>query len=72
MNSTPEEMPLRSRLVAVFVPLGLGLLFLVMSLDRPAIANLRFHDWVRLLATGGCFGVGLSTLVRFFISPRKG
>lgn len=62
MNSTREERPLRSRLVAVFAPLGLGLIFLVMSLSRPTIASMRFQDLVRLLATGGCLGAGLAAL----------
>jgi len=72
MNSTPEEPPLRRRLVAVFVPGGLGLLFLFMALSRPTIANIRFHDLVRLLATGGFLGFGLSELVRYFGFRRKG
>jgi hypothetical protein len=72
MNSTPEERPLRRRLVAVFVPGGLGLLFLFIALNRPTIANMRFHDLVFLLATGACLGVGLSALVRYFVFRRKG
>ena len=72
MNSTPEERPRRRRLVPPFVALGLGLLFLVMSLSRPTIANLRFQDLVRLLATGGFLGFGLSELVRYFVARRKG
>ena len=71
MNRTPEERP-RRRLVAVFVPGGLGLLFLFMSLSRPTIASMRFHDLVRLLATGGFLGVGLSELGRYFAFRRKG
>ena len=72
MNSTPEELTRRRRLVAVFVPGGLGLLFLFMSLSRPNIANLRFHDWVRLLAAGGFLGMGLSELGQNFVFRRKG
>jgi formate-dependent nitrite reductase membrane component NrfD len=72
MNSTGEERPLRSRLVSVFVPLGLGLLFLVMSLSRPTIANMRFHDLVFLLATGMMLGAGLAGTVMFFVGRRKG
>jgi hypothetical protein len=72
MNSTGEERPLRSRLVSVFVPLGLGLLFLVMSLSRPTIANMRFHDFVRLLAPGGFLGAGLMALGQQFGRRRKG
>jgi hypothetical protein len=71
MNSTGEERP-RHRLFAVFVPGGLGLLFLFMSLTRPTIANMRWHDLVRLLATGGFLGFGLSELVRYFDFRRKG
>ena len=70
MNSTREERPLRRRLVHPFVALGLGLLFLVMSLSRPTIANLRWHDLVRLLATGGSLGVGLVWLVEYFGGRR--
>ena len=66
MSSTPEERPLRRRLVAVFAPLGLGLIFLFMSLSRPTIANMRFHDLVRLLGTGACLGIGLSGVVLHF------
>jgi hypothetical protein len=72
MTSTPEELPLRRRLVAVLVPGGLGLLFLFMALTRPNFGNSRFHDLVRLLAAGVFLGVGLSALVRYFIFRRKG
>jgi hypothetical protein len=72
MNSTGEERPRRPHLFAVLVPGGLGLVFLFMSLSRPTIANMRFHDLVRLLATGGCLGVGLSELTRYFAFRRKG
>ena len=41
MNSTREERPRRRRLVPAFVVLGLGLLFLVIGLNRPTIANMR-------------------------------
>ena len=70
MNSTGEERPRRRLDPKLFVILGLGLLFLFMSLNRPNIANLRFHDWVRLLGTGACLGIGLSGLVLHF--RRKG
>lgn len=72
MNSTPEELPLRRRLVAVFVPGGLGLLFLFMSLSRPSIANMRWHEIVRLLATGAFLGFGLSQFFLHFGVRRKG
>jgi hypothetical protein len=72
MNSTGEERPLRSRLVSVFVPLGLGLLFLVMSLSRPTIANMGFQELVRLLAAGGCLGAGLMAMGYEFGRRRKG
>ena len=72
MNSTREEWPRRSRLVAAFAPLGLGLIFLVMSLSRPTIANMSFHDLIRLLATGGCLGVGVAVLTQHFALRRKG
>jgi hypothetical protein len=72
MNSTREEWPRRSRLVAAFAPLGLGLIFLVMSLSRPTIANMSFHDLIRLLATGGVLGVGVAVLTQHFALRRKG
>ena len=72
MNSTGEERPRRPHLFAVLVPGGLGLVFLFMSLSRPTIANMRFHDLVRLLATGGCLGVGLVTLILYFRGHRWG
>jgi hypothetical protein len=70
MNSTREERP-RRPLVAAFVYIGLGLLFLVMAFGRPAIANLRWHDIVRLLAVGFFLGMGL-TLVVNHVFHRKG
>ena len=72
MTSTREERPRRPLWVAAFVNIGLGLLFLVIAFSRPAIANLRWHDIVRLLATGGCLGVGLSELVQYFVFRSKG
>ena len=72
MNSTPEERPLRRRLVAVFVPGGLGLLFLYIALNRPTIANMRFHDLTILLGAGMMLGAGLAGLVVFFVARRKG
>ena len=71
MNSTREGWPRRRRLVGA-IGLPLGLLFLVIALNRPTIANMRFHDLVFLLATGACLGVGLSALVRYFVFRRKG
>ena len=71
MNSTGEERP-RRRFDPAFVILGMGLLFLYIALNRPTIANMRFHDLVFLLATGACLGVGLSALVRYFVFRRKG
>ena len=58
MNSTREERPRRRPLVAAFVGLGLGLLFLAIGLNRPTIANMRFHDLVFLLGTGAMPGRG--------------
>jgi formate-dependent nitrite reductase membrane component NrfD len=72
MNSTSEERPRRPHLFVGPVGLPLGLLFLVIALNRPTIANMRFHDLVFLLATGACLGVGLSALVRYFVFRRKG
>jgi hypothetical protein len=70
MTSTREERP-RRPLVAAFVSLGLGLLFLVMASGRPAIANLRWHEIVRLLAAGGFLGAGLMLVVNH-VDHRKG
>ena len=71
MNSTGEERP-RRRFDRSFVVLGMGLLFLFLSLNRPTIANMRFHDLVRLLGTGACLGIGLSGVVLHFRVRRKG
>jgi hypothetical protein len=72
MTSTREEQPRRHRLVAAFVNIGLGLVFLYIAFSRPAIANLRLHDIVPLLATGACLGMGLMLLVRSFVDRRQG
>ena len=73
MTSTGEERPPRRRpLVAGFVNIGLGLIFLYIAFNRPAIANMRFHDLVRLLGTGACLGIGLSGVVLHFRVRRKG
>ena len=70
MNSTGEERP-RRRFDRSFVILGMGLLFLFLSLNRPTIANMRFHDFVFLLLTGVMLGAGLAGLVVFFVARRK-
>ena len=59
MNSTLEE---RRRRLPFVAPIGLplGLLFLVIALNRPTIANMRFHDLVFLLGTGVMLGAGLN------------
>ena len=72
MNSTREEWPRRRGLGGVFAGFGLGLLFLVIALNRPTIANMRFHDLVFLLATGACLGAGLVWLVVYFRGRRSG
>jgi prolipoprotein diacylglyceryltransferase len=71
MTSTPEERPRHYRLVGA-IGLPLGLLFLVMALNRPSIANMRFHDLFFLLATGICLGAGLAGLVVYFVRRRQG
>ena len=71
MNSTGEERP-RRRFDRSFVVLGMGLLFLFLSLNRPTIANMRFHDLVVLLAAGACLGMGLMVLVQHFVLRRQG
>jgi hypothetical protein len=72
MNSTTEERPRRRHLFVAPIGLPLGLLFLVIALNRPTIANMRFHDLFFLLATGICLGAGLAGLVVFFVGLRKG
>jgi hypothetical protein len=72
MTSAREVWPRRRRSVAVFVPLGLGLLFLAIGLNRPGIANMRTVDLAYLLATGACQGAGLVAPLRFFVFRREG
>jgi hypothetical protein len=71
MSSTREEWPRRGSHAALF-SLGLGLLFLFIALNRPTIANMRFHDLVFLLCTGAMLGIGLVWLVLYFVGRRKG
>ncbi len=68
MNSTWEK---RSWLRALFGG-GLFLLFLVIGLNRPTIANMRTIDLVYLLATGGCLGVAVANVVQYLVGRRKG
>ncbi len=73
MNSTREERPRRHRtLGAAFFSLCMGTFFLATGFNRPTISNMRTIDLLHLLATGGWFGVGLVTLVRFLVDRRKG
>ena len=72
MTSTREERPHRPYLFVAPIGLPLGLLFLVIALNRPTIANMRFHDLVFLLGTGAMLGAGLAGLVVFFVARRKG
>jgi hypothetical protein len=72
MNSTREDRPRRHRWFVAPIGLPLGLLFLAIALNRPTIANMRFHDLVLLLATGVMLGAGLAGTVVFFVFRRKG
>jgi hypothetical protein len=72
MDSTREERPRRPHWFVALIGLPLGLLFLVIALNRPTIANMRFHDLVFLLATGMMLGAGLAGTVMFFVGRRKG
>jgi formate-dependent nitrite reductase membrane component NrfD len=71
MSSTREERPRHYRLVGA-IGLPLGLLFLVIALNRPNIANMPFHDIFFLLTTGICLGSGLAGLIIYFVHGRKG
>jgi hypothetical protein len=59
-------------LIGAFVGVGLGLLFLLIGLNRPTIANMRTVDLVHLLATGACLGVGLVAVILYFVGRRTG
>jgi hypothetical protein len=59
-------------LLAAFFNGGLGLLFLVIGLNRPSIANMRTVDLVHLLATGACLGVAVVGVVLYLVGRRKG
>jgi hypothetical protein len=72
MSSTGEKRPHRPHLFVAPIGLPLGLLFLVMALSRPTIANMRFHDLVFLLLTGVMLGAGMAGLVVFFVARRRG
>ena len=72
MTNTREERPRRGPLLAAFLGGGLGLLFLVIGLNRPSIANMRMVDLVLVLATGAFFGVALMNVVLYLKGRRKG
>lgn len=72
MSSTYDLRLRRSPLFGVFAGFGFGLFFLAVGLNRPTIADMRTIDLVHLLATGGCFGVGLVALVLYFRGHRPG
>jgi hypothetical protein len=72
MSSIREERPRRPHLFVAPMGLPLGLLFLVIALSRPTIANMRFHDLVLLLGTGVMLGAGMAGLVLFFVARRTG
>ena len=72
MSSIGEKRPHRHHLFVAPIGLPLGLLFLVIALNRPTIANMRFHDLVFLLGTGMCLGAGLAGLIVSLVWRRKG
>ena len=72
MSSTREERPRRPPRLVAAIGLPLGLLFLVIALNRPTIANMRFHDLVFLLGTGVTLGAGLAGLVVYLVGRRTG
>jgi hypothetical protein len=59
-------------LVAAFVNIGLGILFLTIGFNRPTVANMRPVDLLYVLGTGACLGVGLLLLVLSFVGRRTG
>lgn len=72
MTSTREERLRRAPLFGAFGGGGFGLFNLYIALNRPTIANMRFHDLFLLLSTGVLLGMGLAGLVVFFVVRRKG
>ena len=72
MSSTGDKRSHRPHLFVAPIGLPLGLLFLVIALNRPTIANMRFHDLVFLLATGVTLGAGLAGLVVYLVGRRTG
>lgn len=72
MSSTSEvRRPLSAPKRIRYIGLPLGLLFLFIALNRPTIANMRFHDLTILLATGACLGAGLAGAVVNFVLSRQ-
>ena len=72
MTSTREERPRPNPLLGAFLGGGLGLLFLVIGLNRPSISDMRTVDLIHLLGTGACMGVGLAAVVLHFRGRRTG
>lgn len=72
MTRTPLERTRQRVQGAAIMGLPLGLLFLVIALNRPAVANLGFHDLVQLLGAGLMLGGGLVGLIVFLASRRTG
>ncbi len=72
MNSADEERPRRPPRLVAAIGLPLGLLFLVIALNRPNIANLGFHDIVQFLGAGVTLGAGLAGLIVYLVGRRKG
>jgi hypothetical protein len=72
MTSTREGRRRRPLLISAFVNVGLGILFLAIGLNQPSIANVRPVVLVNLFAAGACLGMGLMTLVLFFVLRRHG
>lgn len=71
MTSTDEDRTRRPLLIALFVNLGLGFLFLVIGFSRPSIKNMRPNDLVTLLAAGACLGMGLVLLLLKFVGRGR-
>jgi hypothetical protein len=66
------EQPRRRRFAAIFVPAFVGLIGLLSLINRPRFQTYHTVDVVQLLASGMCFGIALTGLLRIFRGPVDG